>query len=588
MDTKIRIGIRPIIDGRKAERSNLEEPVMELAKAAKRLIEQEVFDNQGRPVECVIADNCISGSEQARQCAEKFSALNVVATISVTSCWCYGSETMDLDPLTIKAVWGFNGTESPGAVYLAATMAAHAQKGYPAFAIYGRDVQDKGDVHIPEDVRNKLLLFSRCAVAVGTMRGKSYINIGSVSMGIMGSYCDDDFFTHYLGIRPEFVDMTEILRRIQQGIYDHEEYERALAWTKKHCKEGFDNNTIELRHTPPQKEKEWEQVVKMTMIIRDVMLGNPKLDEEGFYEESLGRNAIAGGFQGQRMWSDWQPVGDFSEAILNSSFDWNGIREPIILATENDSLNAVSMLFGHLITGGASIFADVRTYWSPDAVKRVTGWSPSGRAALGFIHLINSGSAALDGTGQQKDSNGNGIIKPWWEVTEQDVTACLEATQWCPASAGYFQGGGFSSQFLTSAEMPATLIRLNIVKGVGPTLQIAEGFTICLPEKVHSILDKRTDPTWPTTWFVPELTGDDVFSDVYSVMSNWGANHGALSYGHIGGELITLASMLRIPVTMHNVPLDRIFRPHSWAGFGTKDLEAADFRACEAYGPLYR
>lgn len=587
MDTKVRIGIRPIIDGRRAERSNLEEPIMALAEAAKKLIESEVRDFEGRPVECVLADSSISGSAQARQCEEKFSALNVAATLSVTSCWCYGSETMDLDPRTIKAVWGINGTENPGAVYLAAVMAAHAQKGYPAFAIYGRDVQDKEDRQIPYDVREKILRFARCAVAVGTMRGKSYVNIGSVSMGIMGSYCDDSFFTEYLGIRPEFVDMTELLRRMEQGIYDHEEFERALAWTRRHCPEGIDQNPPKLRHSRQQKDYEWEKMVKMTMIIRDILLGNPRLADLGFHEESLGRNAIAGGFQGQRMWSDWQPVGDFSEAILNSSFDWNGVRRPLILATENDSLNAVSMLFGHLLTKGASVFADIRTYWSPDAVERVTGWKPEGRAEHGFIHLINSGAAALDGCGRQLDSQGCPKMKPWWEVTERDTQACLAATRWCPASAGYFMGGGFSSQFLTDAEMPVTLIRLNLVKGIGPTLQIAEGYTIRLPKPVHEILDARTDPTWPTTWFVPNLTGEDVYNEVYSVMANWGANHGAFSYGHIGSELITLASMLRIPVIMHNVLRERIFRPHSWGGFGTKDLESADVRACKAYGPLY-
>lgn len=583
-----KIGIRPIIDGRKAERENLEEKVMSMAVAAKELIEGNLKYLDGTPVQCVIADTTISGSAQARDCAEKFSKENVTATLSVTSCWCYGSETMDTDPNTIKAIWGFNGTENPGAVYLAAAMAAHAQKGYPAFSIYGKDVQDKSDTSIPEDVREKILQFARCAVAVGTMKGKSYVNVGSVSMGIQGSYCDDQFFQKYLGIRPEFVDMTEVLRRMKNGIYDEEEYKRAYEWTRKNCKDGFDNNKPEIQHTAEQKEEEWKFVVKMTMIIRDIMLGNPRLKELGYYEESLGRNAIAGGFQGQRMWSDWQPVGDFAEAILNSSFDWNGVRKPTILATENDTLNATSMLFGQLLTNSASVFADVRTYWSPEAVERVSGWKPEGLAENGFIHLINSGAAALDGSARSKDSEGKPCMKPWYEMKEEDVTACLEATQWCPASAGYFQGGGFSSQFYTKAEMPVTLMRVNLVHGVGPTLQIAEGYTVVLPEEVHDILNQRTDPTWPTTWFAPRLTGEGAFSDVYSVMANWGANHGSFSYGHIGKELITLASMLRIPVSLHNVERKDIFRPHCFAGFGTADLESADYRACQAYGPLYR
>lgn len=583
-----KIGIRPIIDGRKAERENLEEKVMSMAVAAKELIEGNLKYLDGTPVQCVIADTTISGSAQARDCAEKFSKENVTATLSVTSCWCYGSETMDTDPNTIKAIWGFNGTENPGAVYLAAAMAAHAQKGYPAFSIYGKDVQDKSDTSIPEDVQEKILQFARCAVAVGTMKGKSYVNVGSVSMGIQGSYCDDQFFQKYLGIRPEFVDMTEVLRRMKNGIYDEEEYKRAYEWTRKNCKDGFDNNKPEIQHTAEQKEEEWKFVVKMTMIIRDIMLGNPRLKELGYYEESLGRNAIAGGFQGQRMWSDWQPVGDFAEAILNSSFDWNGVRKPTILATENDTLNATSMLFGQLLTNSASVFADVRTYWSPEAVERVSGWKPEGLAENGFIHLINSGAAALDGSARSKDSEGKPCMKPWYEMKEEDVTACLEATQWCPASAGYFQGGGFSSQFYTKAEMPVTLMRVNLVHGVGPTLQITEGYTVVLPEEVHDILNQRTDPTWPTTWFAPRLTGEGAFSDVYSVMANWGANHGSFSYGHIGKELITLASMLRIPVSLHNVERKDIFRPHCFAGFGTADLESADYRACQAYGPLYR
>ena len=583
-----KIGIRPIIDGRIAERANLEDKVMSMATAARDLIEQSLRYADGTPVQCVIADTTISGSAQAAECAEKFSKENVAATLSVTSCWCYGSETMDTDPSTIKAIWGFNGTENPGAVYLAAVLAAHAQKGYPAFSIYGKDVQDKNDTAIPADVREKILRFAKCAVAAGEMRGKSYVNIGAVSMGIMGSYCSDDFFQKYLGIRPEFVDMTEVLRRIRYGIYDPEEYERAYAWTKRHCRQGFDNNPPELQHTAAQKEEEWKFIVKQTMIIRDIMLGNPRLKELGYYEESLGRNAIAGGFQGQRMWSDWQPVGDFAEAVLNSSFDWNGIRRPVILATENDTLNAVSMLFGHLLTGGASVFADVRCCWSPDAIRRVTGWTPTGKAAGGMIHLINSGSAALDGSGRSVDAAGSGVMKPWYEMTRADVDACLAATQWCPASAGYFKGGGFSSQFRTDAEMPVTLIRVNLIAGVGPVLQLAEGYTITLPEEAAETINRRTNPTWPTTWFVPNLTGRDVFTDVYSVMANWGANHGAFAYGHIGADLITLASMLRIPVSMHNVADGSVYRPHAWAGFGTKEPESADYRACSAYGPLYR
>lgn len=596
MNSHPKIGIRPTIDGRwGGVRESLEVQTMNMAKAAKELIEANLHYTDGTPVQCVIADTTIGGGAEAARCAEKFAGENVVGTLSVTPCWCYGSETMDMDPLTVKAVWGFNGTERPGAVYLAAVMAAHAQNGLPAFSIYGHDVQDAGDTSVPADVKEKILRFARCAVAVGQMRNKAYVGLGSVAMGIGGSYCNASFFQEYLGIRPEWVDMSEINRRITLGIYDHEEYEKALAWAKKNCPEGFDCNAgknlpeIITKSQIIPDEEQWPFVIKMTLVCRDIMLGNPKLDEMGWHEEALGRNAIMGGFQGQRMWTDWLPNGDFTEAILNSSFDWNGKKEPITVATENDGCNGVAMMFGKLLTGTASVFADVRTYWSPEAVERVTGKKLTGKAAGGFIHLINSGAAALDGSGASKDENGNGVIKSWWNVTEQDISNMLSATDWCPGNREYFRGGGFSSHFRTTAEMPVTMIRLNLVEGLGPVLQIAEGWTVDLPDDVHKILDKRTDPTWPTTWFVPRLTDTcAAFKDVYSVMANWGANHGSFTYGHIGGDLIALASMLRIPVSMHNVEDLSGCRPHAWSAFGTRDLESADYRACQNYGPLYK
>lgn len=583
-----KIGIRPTIDGRWGGiREGLEEQTMNMAKTAARYLEESLRYPDGTKVQCIISDTTIGGAYEASKCAEKFSKENVCATLTVTPCWCYGTETMDLDPLTIKAVWGFNGTERPGAVYLAAVMAAYAQKGLPAFSIYGKDVQDMDNKELPEDVKEKILRFGKCAIVVGLMRNKSYVNMGSISMGIMGSFCDPEFFQKYLGIRAEWVDMTEILRRVNNGIYDAEEYERALKWIKENCKEGYDLNPEDKRISAEQKEEQWKFVVKMTLACRDIMLGNPKLNELGYHEEAMGRNAIAGGFQGQRMWTDWLPNGDFTEAILNSSFSWDGKKEPVVLATENDTLNGVAMLFGKLLTGTASVFADVRTYWSPEAVLRVTGKKPQGLAENGFIHLINSGSAALDAVGLSKDRSGNNCIKPWWDMEDKDIKSCLEAVDWCPANLGYFRGGGYSSHFRTQSEMPITLIRVNLVQGIGPVLQIAEGHTITLEEDMHKILDERTDRTWPTTWFVPRL-GVKGFEDVYSVMKNWGANHGAFSYGHIGKELITLASMLRIPVSLHNIEDKDIFRPHSFAAFGTKDLEAADYRACAAYGPLYK
>lgn len=584
---KPRIGIRPIIDGRQGGiREGLEEQTRKMAAMAKELIERNLFYTDGTPVEAVVFDGTIGGGAEAAKCAEYFSTQNVVGTLSVTPCWCYGSETIDLDPYTVKAVWGLNGTERPGAVYLAAAMAVHAQRGLPAFAIYGKDVQDKDEERIPEDVAEKILRFARAAVAVGSMRNKAYVGLGSVAMGIGGSFLDGNLMQKYFGIRAEWVDMTEITRRITLGIYDEKEYEKELAWIKKNCKEGRDVN--ENPRSREDKDKQWEFIAKMTLVVKDIMLGNPKLNDIGRYEEARGRNAILGGFQGQRMWTDWLPNGDFTESILNTSFDWNGKKEPFVLATENDTLNGMSMLFTKLLNQTASVFADVRTYWSPEAVKRVTGWTPEGKAAGGFIHLINSGAAALDGTAMAKNANGEAVMKPWWQMTDKDISECLKATDWCQANLGYFRGGGFSSHFKTEAEMPVTMLRMNVIDGLGPVLQIAEGYTVTVPDDVQKILWDRTDPTWPSTWFVPRLTGEGAFKDVYSVMANWGANHGAFTYEHIGADIITLAAMLRIPVNMHNVPADKIFRPHAWNAFGTENAEGADYRACANYGALYK
>jgi L-fucose isomerase len=582
-----KIGIRPTIDGRrKGVREALEDQTMAMARAVAELLTNTLRHSNGLPVECIIADTCIGGVAEAAQTAAKFAREGVGLSITVTPCWCYGSETMDMDPYIPKAIWGFNGTERPGAVYLAAVLAAHSQKGLPAFSIYGRDVQDAGDPTIPPDVQAKLLQFARAGLAVATLRGKSYLSMGNVSMGIAGSIVDQSFFESYLGMRVEVVDMSEFVRRWDEGIYDPDEFARALQWVKQHCREGQEHNALENQRSRAQKDRDWETVVKMTMIARDLMIGNPRLAELGFGEEALGHNAIASGFQGQRQWTDHFPNGDFLEAILNSSFDWNGIRESFVVATENDCLNGTAMLFGHLLTNTAQIFADVRTYWSPAAVKRVTGHVLAGRAEGGLIHLINSGAATLDATGQQ-ESNGQPVMKPFWQITPQEAERCLKATSWYPANTGYFRGGGYSSGFLTRGGMPVTMMRVNLIKGLGPALQIAEGYTVDLPDRVHQTLNDRTDPTWPTHWFAPSLTGSGPFRDVYSVMNNWGANHGALSYGHIGADLITLASMLRIPVCMHNVPEEQLYRPTAWGAFGAMDPQGADYRACAAFGPLY-
>jgi len=580
-----KIGIRPTIDGRrKGVRESLETQTMNMAKSAAAFISANLRYLDGSPVECIIADTCIGGVAEAAMCADKFEQEGVGATLTVTPCWCYGSETMDTNPYYPKAVWGFNGTERPGAVYLAAVLAGHTQKGLPAFGIYGHDVQDGGDTSIPQDVQEKLLRFAKAAIAATTMRGKSYLSLGSVSMGIAGSIVDDHFFQTYLGMRNEYVDMSEFTRRIEENIYDPEEFAKAYAWTRANCKEGVDANGT-VQRTQEEKDKIWEIVVKMTLIGHDLMVGNPKLADLGFGEEALGHNAIAGGFQGQRHWTDHSPNGDFMEAILNSSFDWNGRRQAYILATENDALNGVAMLFGNLLTNTAQMFSDVRTYWSPDAVKRVTGKELTGVAANGIIHLINSGASALDFTGRQS-IDGKPAVKPFWDITEEEVAECLKNTTWPSAVYEYFRGGGFSSEFTTKAGMPVTMMRVNLVKGQGPVLQIAEGWTVELPDDMHKTLTKRTDPTWPTTWFAPRTTGVGAFKDVYSVMNNWGANHGAISYGHIGADLITLAAILRIPVCMHNVPSEDVFRPSAWNSFGM-ETEGQDYRACENYGPIY-
>ncbi len=589
-----KIGLRPVIDGRwGGVRESLEKQTMGMAQNAAKLISETLRYPDGTPVQCVISDTTIGGGAEAARCADKCSKENVVATLSVTPCWCYGSETFDMSPDTIKAVWGFNGTERPGAVYLAAVMAAYAQKGLPAFSIYGKDVQDINDSEIPADVAEKILRFARSAVAVGWMKNKAYVNLGGVAMGIAGSYCNAGLFQKYFGIRPEWVDMTEIIRRITLEIYDKDEYNKALSWIKANCPEGFDCNEgknlpeIITKSKVVPADKDWEFIAKMTIIVRDILYGNKKLDEMGWHEEALGKNAIAGGFQGQRNWTDWLPNADFTEAIMASTFDWNGIKAPTPFATENDTLNGVAMMLGTLVSNTAPCFHDVRTYWSPEACERVTGKKPEGIAANGFIHLINSGATALDGSGASVNDKGEHCMKPFWEMKNKDIKACLEATDWCRANYEYFRGGGFSSHFRCKAEMPVTMLRVNMVDGVGPVIQLAEGYTADLPDEIHCTIDKRTDPTWPTTWFVPNLTGKGAFKDVYSVMANWGANHGVTVYGHVGADIITLASMLRIPVNMHNVDESRIFRPHCWASFGTDDLQAADYLACKTYGPMY-
>lgn len=580
-----KVGIRPAIDGRYGGvRESLEEPTLAMARAAAKLISDTLKHMTGEPVECVVPEFCIGGTMESCKAEELFTAEHVGLTLTVTPCWCYGTETVDMDPVRPKAIWGFNGTQRPGAVYLAAALAGHSQMGRPAFGIYGRDVQDLGDTEIPADVAEKILRFVRAGVAVATMKGTSYLALGGTSMGIAGSRVDSSFFEQYLGMRVESVDMAEVAGRMRKGMFDKEEHAAALSWVKANCTEGFDLNDEGRQRTREEKDQDWSDSVAMALIARDLMVGSKKLAELGYHEQARGHNALAGGFQGQRQWTDHFPNGDFMEAILTSSFDWSGVRMPYTFATENDSLNAVTMLLGFLMTGTAQLFADVRTYWSPEAVERVTGWRPTGDAADGFLHLINSGPAALDWAGVSGPSG----IKPWHQMTQADVEASLKATTWHASDLGYFPAGGWSTRFRTTGGLPCTMARINLVGELGPVLQIAEGWTLELPEAVHDVLDERTNPTWPTTWFVPRLTGSGPYTDVYSVMAAWGANHGAISVGHIGADLITLASMLRIPVDMHNVAESDVYRPSTWTRFGALDPQAADYLACRTYGPLYK
>ena len=353
-----KVGIRPIIDGRRrGVRESLEDQTMAMAKAAAKLISDNLRYPDGSKVECVIADTTIGGRFEAAQCANKFAANNVGVSLSVTPCWCYGTETMDVDPVIPKAVWGFNGTERPGAVYLACMLAGYAQRGMPAYGIYGHEVQNRDESDkIPADVAEKILRFAKAGLAVAMMKGKSYLSIGTSAMGIAGSFVDVNFMQDYLGIAPENMDECEILRRIEEGIYDKEEYKKALAWMKKNLKEGKDYNPPKIQKSRAEKDKDWEFIAKMAIIVRDMMAGNPKLKEMGFGEEAVGRNAIAGGFQGQRQWTDHWPNGDVAEVMCNTSFDWNGKKMPQILATENDSLNGICMLLMWLLTNKASMF----------------------------------------------------------------------------------------------------------------------------------------------------------------------------------------------------------------------------------------
>jgi L-fucose isomerase len=586
------IGIRPIIDAREGMlnvRASLEELTMRMAHQAKELLEENVRYSDGEKVKVVIADTTIGRVAESAACAAKFKKEGVDITLSVSPCWCYGSETMDTDPMTIKGVWGLNATERPGAVYLACVLADYARKGLPAFGIYGDTVQDFEDKTIPSDVKEKIVRFGTAAVAAATMRGKSYLQVGAQCMGISGSMIDPDFFEEYLGMRVESVDEVEVLRRIDKGIYDRDEFEKAKKWVSTYCPTGFDKNPKEAQKGKEEIEKDWDFTIKCALILKDLMNGNPKLKEMGWSEESLGHNAIAAGFQGQRQWTDAYPDTDFPETILNTGFDWNGAREPYSFATENDTLNCATMMLLKLLTGRAQMFADVRTCWTDRSMKEQYKYELTGHAgeAKGFIHLINSGACCLEACGEMKDGKGNAEIKRFWESSEKDREACLKATTWNTSDLGYFRGGGFSSRFMTRSEMPMTMARINIVKGVGPVLQLVEGWSVDLPEKIADAIWKRTDYTWPCTWFTPRVTGKVPFTSAYDVMNNWGANHGAISYGHVGADLITLCSMLRIPVCMHNVPDDKIFRPACWNAYGM-DREGQDYRACKAYGPLYK
>ncbi len=579
-----KIGIRPTIDGREnGVRESLEVQTMTMANTLKSHIENNYCYPDGTPVQVVVAESTIGRYKEATDCEELFEKNNVCASITVTPCWCYGMEVIDLHPTRIKAVWGFNGTERPGAVFLNAVLSAHNQLGLPAFGIYGSEVMDNDRTDIPDDVIPKIDKFIKGALAVGQLKNKSYLQIGGVSMGIAGSLVDFSLFQKYFNMNVVQVDMIEIMRRIDEGIFNPNEFETARAWVSENCTEIPDINKEHLKLTDLEIEEGLDFVTKMTLIIKDMMHGNEWLRNNGYNEEGLGNNSIAGGFQGQRQWTDYLPNGDFSETILNSSFDWNGPKSPTILSTENDALNGITMLFGHLLTNTAQVFCDVRTYWSPEAIKNLGNFTIDENLEDGMLHLINSGSAALDGTGKMRDENGNPVIKPFYDVTDEDMKNCLQATKWPVANREYFRGGGFSTNYLSEGEIPFTMTRVNLVNGE-PSIQIIEGKSIEISNDLYNAINDRTDPTWPSTFFIPN---ENTPLSTYEVMNNWGANHCVLTYGHVGDLFITLASMLRIPVSLHNIEEDRIYRPTMWTHYGTLDKTGSDFRTCEKLGPLY-
>lgn len=578
--SRAKIGIRMLVDNRPALRAQQQQALFKLAEQVRLLLEGQVRYGDGVPAQCVIAPQPVGCVRDAAAVSELFRAERVGAVINIARAWAYPAEVMEYDTQLPQAVWGFSGSNYPGTVFMGAAVATAAQRGCPLFKIYGRDIQAGQDLRVPEDVADKLVRFAQCALALATLRGKTYLAVGSMCMGIGASAVDHAFFQCYLGMRTQMVDTAEILRRMEQKIYDPQEYARARRWAKENCREMQDPNPCALQQPAPQKQVAWDDSVKLALILRDLMQGNPALARQGHPEEAQGCLALAASFQGQRHWTDWQVSSDFAEAVLNSSFDWDGPRRPVTVATENDALQAAAMLMGTLLTGTAQIFCDMRAYWSPQAVQAHFGTVPP-TAEKGFLYLTNSGPAPLDGT------LAAGATKPFWAMTAEDMEGCIQHTQWGADKRAVFAGGGFSTSYQAAGGVPMTMVGLSLVKGLGPVLQIIEGETIALQPDLADALTQCTDPTWMRLFFVPRLTQAGVCSSVYNIVESWASNHCTLCGGHRAKAFTTLASMLRIPVCLHNLPPRQLFRPAVWGLYGEPGSTEADFRACQNYGPLY-
>ena len=588
------IAITPVADGRPGAYEDNQANTWGMVEKVHNLLSGRITLSDGTPVRFVVAPEIVYGARTGALAQEYYIRQGVSANIWVSRSWAYSDELMSAcqgfgSSEWQQAAYGLNQTDRPGAVWLKAFTAAMDEKNRPIFAIYNPDLEDESGDLSPY-VAERLMRFARCAATVAEMRGKNYLSIGSVSMGIIGSDMRRNTFLHYLGMGTASVDMVAVKGRMDQGFYDHDELELAFNFMKRRFKFNFGEGQRPL--TPDGLLRD---CIKMTMIVRDLMHGNPVLAKasvgarQGFcadVERAQGYNAIAAGTQGQRQWTDLYPNFDMTESLLTSSFDWNGYRAPMIVATENDSKNAIGMLIANLLSGAPQLFADIRTNWTPESIKSATGVDVSKIAPLGLIDKRNSGAGALDYALDIFSTVKDGSQKTIQEVVQairagkriqQDlIKRAIEATTYEAAVLEYFAGDGLSSSFQTPGGVPLTAYRYNMVDNM-LTCSVVEGETVALPEDVISHISNVTNATWPESYWAPR----DMSSFEY--MSRIGPNHDGNSFGLIGADMITINAMLRIPVDMHNVDKADIFRPTMWDRFG-----GDDFRACETLGPLYR